>query len=291
MIITIDHQSGFCFGVTSAISAAEKELASSGRLFCLGDLVHNNVEMQRLRSLGLVVISHQQLAQLKNEKVLIRAHGEPPETYRIARENNLQLLDHSCPVVLKLQNRIRQGYQTMSVLNGQVVIYGKPGHAEVTGLNGQTDNNAIIISSADDFHQIDCSKPVILFSQTTKDEEGFYRLADHIRKCMFSHGIDPDKHLTINNTICRSVVNRVPRLRSFASQHNIIVFVSGAQSSNGKFLFSICKEVNQQSHFISDVNELNKDWFQPDASVGICGATSTPMWLMESVRDAIARLF
>ncbi|PKP01605.1 MAG: 4-hydroxy-3-methylbut-2-enyl diphosphate reductase [Bacteroidetes bacterium HGW-Bacteroidetes-6] len=290
MKITIDHKSGFCFGVTSAISAAENELRNTDKLYCLGDLVHNSAEMQRLRNMGLVVISHEQLKELHDEKILIRAHGEPPETYEIARKNNLNLLDYTCPVVLKLQERIRKGYQPLPEKNGQLVIYGKPGHAEVIGLTGQIGNKAIIIKSPDEMSDIDCSKPVVLFSQTTKDETGFYQLSENIRQGMLKAGIDPEQNLTINNTICRAVVNRVPRLRTFASQHDIIVFVSGSQSSNGQYLFSICYEVNPRSYFISSENELQAKWFQNNNSVGICGATSTPMWLMENVGKSIEAL-
>jgi 4-hydroxy-3-methylbut-2-enyl diphosphate reductase len=287
MKITIDHKSGFCFGVTAAISAAENELRNTEKLYCLGDLVHNSAEMQRLRNMGLVVISHEQLKELRDEKILVRAHGEPPETYEIARQNNLNLLDYTCPVVLKLQKRIRKGYEPLPEKNGQLVIYGKPGHAEVTGLNGQISNKAIIIKSPDEMDNIDCSKPVVLFSQTTKDETGFYQLAENIHTGMIASGIDPDENLVINNTICREVVNRVPRLKTFASQHNIIVFVSGSQSSNGQYLFSICREVNPRSYFISSESELQTSWFLPDDSVGICGATSTPMWLMKKVAESI----
>ncbi|MPM07338.1 4-hydroxy-3-methylbut-2-enyl diphosphate reductase [bioreactor metagenome] len=290
MKITIDNKSGFCAGVTSAIHAAEKELKMNQRLYCLGDLVHNNAEMERLRGLGLVVISYDQFRNLKNERVLIRAHGEPPSTYLIAKENNLTLLDYSCPVVLKLQKRIKLGFEEMTAVKGQVVIYGKPGHAEVIGLNGQIADQAIIVSSPEDLSEIDFSKPVTLFSQTTKDETGFYRTAENIRTGMLSAGIDPDKNLTINNTICRLVSKRVPQLKKFASGHDIIIFVSGVKSSNGQFLFSICREVNSRCFLIPDASHLNKDWFSKEDSVGICGATSTPMWLMEEIAGSIRNL-
>jgi len=289
MKITIDSRSGFCAGVTSAIHAAEKELKLSNKLYCLGDLVHNNAEMERLRKLGLVVLTYDQFKNLKNERVLIRAHGEPPSTYETARKNNLTLLDYSCPVVLKLQKRITKGHEQMVSENGQVVIYGKPGHAEVIGLNGQIDDQAIIISSCNELSGIDFSRPVVLFSQTTKDETGFYEVAEKIREGMLQAGADPGKNLTINNTICRLVSKRVPQLRKFAAEHDVIVFVSGVKSSNGQFLFSICREVNDRCYMIPDESQLKKEWFQSEDNVGICGATSTPMWLMEKIANSIRK--
>lgn len=289
MKITIDNKSGFCSGVTSAIHAAEKELRQSKRLYCLGDLVHNSSEMDRLRHLGLEVITYDQFKSLKNERVLIRAHGEPPSTYEIARQNNLTLLDYSCPVVLKLQKRIKTGFDQMSAQSGQVVIYGKPGHAEVIGLNGQVSDKAIIISSPDNLTGIDFTKPVVLFSQTTKDETGFHQVAEAIKQAMIKSGIDPHKSLIINNTICRHVSKRVPQLRKFASEHDIVIFVSGVKSSNGQFLFSICREVNPRCYLISDATQLKKEWLHATDSVGICGATSTPMWLMEEVAEFIEK--
>lgn len=287
MKITIDHKSGFCSGVTSAIHAAEAELKKNKKLYCLGDLVHNNIEMERLKNLGLVVITTEQFKKLKNEKILIRAHGEPPETYKIAKENNLTLLDYTCPVVLKLQQNIKKGFEQMEKIDGQVVIYGKEGHAEVIGLNGQINDKAVIISNHDDKLNIDFSKPVILFSQTTKDESGFFKLAELIKQKMQESGVDADKNLIINNTICRSVSKRVPLLEKFASEHDVIIFVSGIKSSNGQYLFSVCKKINLNSFMISNASELNKDWIIGKNSVGICGATSTPMWLMQDVAEKI----
>ncbi len=287
MKITIDNKSGFCAGVTSAIRGAEEELKQNKKLFCLGDLVHNSVEMERLKNLGLVVISHDEFKKLKNERVLIRAHGEPPATYEIAKKNNLTLLDYSCPVVLKLQKRIIQGQEHMNKSGGQVVIYGKPGHAEVIGLNGQINDKAIIVSSPDNLSDIDFTKPIILYSQTTKDEIGFYQTAENIKNKMIKVGIDPEKNLTINNTICRLVSKRVPQLKNFALKHDIIIFVSGIKSSNGQFLFSICKQVNSRCFLIPDKYHLKKEWFKQNDNVGICGATSTPMWLMEEIAEAI----
>lgn len=287
MKITIDHKSGFCSGVTSAIHAAEAELKKNKKLYCLGDLVHNNIEMERLKNLGLVVITTEQFKKLKNEKILIRAHGEPPETYKIAKENNLTLLDYTCPVVLKLQQNIKKGFEQMEKIDGQVVIYGKEGHAEVIGLNGQINDKAVIISNHEDKLNIDFSKPVILFSQTTKDESGFFKLAELIKQKMRELGVDVDKNLIVNNTICRSVSKRVPLLEKFASEHDIIIFVSGIKSSNGQYLFSVCKKINPNSFMISNASELNKDWIIGKKSVGICGATSTPMWLMQDVAEKI----
>lgn len=287
MKITIDHKSGFCSGVTSAIHAAEAELKKNKKLYCLGDLVHNNIEMERLKNLGLVVITTEQFKKLKNEKILIRAHGEPPETYKIAKENNLTLLDYTCPVVLKLQQNIKKGFEQMEKIDGQVVIYGKEGHAEVIGLNGQINDKAVIISNHEDKLNIDFSKPVILFSQTTKDESGFFKLAELIKQKMRELGVDVDKNLIVNNTICRSVSKRVPLLEKFASEHDIIIFVSGIKSSNGQYLFSVCKKINPNSFMISNASELNKDWIIEKKSVGICGATSTPMWLMQDVAEKI----
>ena len=287
MKITIDHKSGFCSGVTSAIHAAEAELKKNKKLYCLGDLVHNNIEMERLKNLGLVVITTEQFKKLKNEKILIRAHGEPPETYKIAKENNLTLLDYTCPVVLKLQQNIKKGFEQMEKIDGQVVIYGKEGHAEVIGLNGQINDKAVIISNHEDKLNLDFSKPVILFSQTTKDESGFFKLAELIKQKMRELGVDVDKNLIVNNTICRSVSKRVPLLEKFASEHDVIIFVSGIKSSNGQYLFSVCKKINPNSFMISNASELNKDWIIGKKSVGICGATSTPMWLMQDVAEKI----
>lgn len=287
MKITIDHKSGFCSGVTSAIRAAEEELQHSSKLYCLGDLVHNSAEMERLKSQGLEVISHEQMKELHNERVLIRAHGEPPSTYEIARQNNLTLLDYTCPVVLRLQGKIRTGHDQTALSGGQVVIYGKPGHAEVTGLNGQINDEAIIISSPQNISAIDFSKPVILFSQTTKDESGFFQLAENIKQGMIQKGLDPEKNLIINNSICKLVSKRVPQLQQFAVSHDVIIFVSGIKSSNGQFLYSICRDVNPNSYFVSSASAVQSEWFKGVESVGICGATSTPMWLMKEVAQRI----
>lgn len=287
MKISIDQKSGFCFGVTAAIKAAEDELSRSKELYCLGDLVHNSVEMNRLADMGLKVITLEEMKELRNEKILIRAHGEPPSTYELARQNNLEVLDFTCPVVLKLQERVKKAWLETKKINGQLVIYGKPGHAEVIGLTGQTDNNALVLSSIDDVSKVDCSKPIVLFSQTTKDEKGFYEIADALIDCIKKNGLNPDTNLKINNSICKLVSERVPQLQSFAAKHDVIIFVSGKKSSNGNYLYSVCKEVNPNSYFISSDKEINFQWFINVKKVGICGATSTPMWLMENIAEYI----
>jgi 4-hydroxy-3-methylbut-2-enyl diphosphate reductase len=273
--VNIDSNSGFCFGVVYAIEMAEDYLDEFGSLFCLGDIVHNDKEVQRLENKGLKIIDHEELRSLKDSTVLIRAHGEPPETYRIALENNIELIDASCPVVLKLQNRVRNAYDSKA----QIVIYGKPGHAEVNGLIGQTQQEAILITTEDDLDKIDYSRPVQLFSQTTKSTAGFYKM-----KALIEQQANEFK---MNDTICRQVSNRDVQLRTFATEHDIILFVSGKKSSNGKVLFEVCRSVNPRTYFISDIDELENDWILHDDKVGICGATSTPMWLMENVAEAV----
>jgi 4-hydroxy-3-methylbut-2-enyl diphosphate reductase len=285
MKVTIDPQSGFCFGVVYAIEMAEEELGRSGSLYCLGDIVHNNMEVERLRSKGLQIIDHAQLKSLFNCKVLIRAHGEPPETYETALANNIELIDASCPVVLKLQNRVRNSYDEVLERGGQVVIYGEVGHAEVNGLLGQTQGSAIIVRNEQDLNLVNFTKPVYFFSQTTKSTAGFQLMKSLIEeKSRVAAELEVrDEYLVANDTICRQVSNRVPQLTKFANAHDVIVFVSGKKSSNGKALFDVCKSANQRTYFVSDLDEIDQDWFQYVSSVGICGATSTPMWLMEKV--------
>jgi 4-hydroxy-3-methylbut-2-enyl diphosphate reductase len=275
MVVEIDNNSGFCFGVVYAIEMAEDRLEETGELYCLGDIVHNDKEVQRLEAKGLKIIDHDQLKELKDATVLIRAHGEPPETYRIAMDNNLELVDASCPVVLKLQNRVRNAFDD----DRQIVILGKPGHAEVNGLIGQTNQEAVVITCEEDVEKIDPNKPIALFSQTTKSTQLLYKIKERFEE----KGID----FKFNDTICRQVSNREPELRKFSAKHDRIIFVSGKKSSNGKALYATCKEVNPKSYFISGKEELNPDWLAGAESVGICGATSTPMWLMEDVADAI----
>jgi 4-hydroxy-3-methylbut-2-en-1-yl diphosphate reductase len=289
MTIDIDEQSGFCFGVVNAICKAEEELGNVHELFCLGDIVHNNAELERLKNEGLKIISYDQFKNLKNCKVLIRAHGEPPETYKIASQNNIELIDASCSVVLKLQERIRKAF--LSQINGgQIVIFGKEGHAEVNGLVGQTDGKAIVISRHADLDKIDFTKPVSIFSQTTMSIDEFNLISDEIRKRMIDARGKSEIHFSVNDTICRQVSNRAPRLRQFAKQYDAIIFVSGKESSNGKYLFDVCRGVNSKTYFTTSPADINPDWLKDVRSVGICGATSTPRWLMEEVSNHLKSL-
>lgn len=290
MKVTIDNNSGFCFGVEFAIQMAEDELENSDFLYCLGDIVHNDVEVKRLNAKGLRVIDREDLKNLHNSKVLIRAHGEPPETYQIAMKNNLELIDASCPVVLKLQNRIKYAFDGMKDENGQIVIYGKPGHAEVIGLNGQTNANAIVITSEEDLDKIDFSRPIELFSQTTKSTKGFYDLKEKIEERLgLSDGQSGKVYFKANDSICRQVSNREPQLEEFSKNHDVIIFVSGKKSSNGKALFNICLQNNSRSYFVEDESEIDSNWFNQNDSIGICGATSTPMWLMQKVAEHVQK--
>lgn len=289
MHVVVDQNSGFCFGVVYAIEMAEDELEESGQLYCLGDIVHNDMEVKRLENKGLEIIDHDQLKNLKDCKVLIRAHGEPPETYRIAIENNIQLIDASCPVVLKLQNRVKSAYdKTSSTENGQIVILGKVGHAEIKGLLGQTNDEAIVIMSEDDLDKIDYSRPIHFYSQTTKSTELFYRLKEQIIQQALEQG---NEDVISNDTICRQVSNRAPQMRKFANEFDVVVFVAGKKSSNGKVLYGVCKEENPKSYFISELAEIDFGWFHENDKVGICGATSTPMWLMDEVAEEIRNHF
>ncbi|MFW5700472.1 MAG: 4-hydroxy-3-methylbut-2-enyl diphosphate reductase [Cyclobacteriaceae bacterium] len=273
--VYIDDNSGFCFGVVYAIEMAEDILDEQQHLYCLGDIVHNDEEVNRLEKKGLKIISHADLKNLHNEKVLIRAHGEPPSTYQLAIENNLELIDASCPVVLKLQNRIKNSYDKKD----NIYIYGKHGHAEVVGLLGQTQNKATVFTDIDELDINNLPEEITLFSQTTKSMDKFYEIGQNLQKA--------GKKVNSNDTICRQVSNRDKELRDFAGKYNKIIFVSGTKSSNGKVLYNVCKERNDNTHFISRTEELQKDWFKMNDSVGICGATSTPMWLMEEVRDKL----
>jgi len=284
--VTIDKNSGYCFGVEYAIQMAEDELSDSKSLYCLGDIVHNDMEVQRLHEKGLQIIDHEDLKKLRDCKVLIRAHGEPPETYQLALKNNIELIDASCPVVLKLQNRVKNAYDHAVAKNGQIVIYGKEGHAEVLGLAGQTNQNAIIISGKEDLDKIDFTRPVTLFSQTTKSTEGFYKMKGLIEaELQETNNTIP---LDANDSICRQVSNREPQLEQFSQQHEVILFVSGKKSSNGKALYTVCQKFNAKSYFISNEEEIEMEWLEGIKTVGICGATSTPMWLMEKVRDFVS---
>lgn len=291
MTITIDKNSGYCFGVEFAIQMAEDEMENCEELYCLGDIVHNGMEVKRLYAKGLRVIDRDQLKELRDCKVLIRAHGEPPETYQIALENNIELVDASCPVVLKLQNRVKHAFDSIQKDKGQVVIYGQVGHAEVIGIAGQTRDEAIIVTTEEDLDKIDFSRPVTLFSQTTKSTKGFYHIKSLIEERIQQANVDSTVPVfDANDSICRQVSNREPQLTRFSVEHDVIIFVSGKKSSNGKALYSVCKQQNPNSYFIENGEELEKSWFDGAKSVGICGATSTPMWLMQQVSENIAEL-
>ena len=288
MQVTIDKYSGFCFGVVYAIQMAEEVLKQEGSLYCLGDIVHNNKEVERLNSLGLKIINHADLGNLSDCKILIRAHGEPPSTYKLAMKNNIQLLDASCPVVLKLQHQIKEGHEELKDISGQVIIFGKEGHAEVTGLVGQTNGDAIIVATVDDLEKIDFSKSISIYSQTTKSPQAFKDITLEIEKRVKFLSNSEVKYI-VNDTLCRQVSGREPQLKQFSIENDVIIFVSGKKSSNGKMLYKSCKSENPNSYFVSDVDELNSDWFKHSKTVGICGATSTPRWLMENVQKQIEK--
>jgi len=290
MKVTIDKYSGFCFGVVYAIEMAEAELSETGKLYCLGDIVHNNMEVDRLNDMGLEIINHQQFSELKDCKVLIRAHGEPPETYHTAIKNNIQLLDASCPVVLKLQHNIKEGYEEINKIDGQIIIFGKEGHAEVQGLLGQTNGKAIIVSCADNLDKVDFSAPIYMYSQTTKSPRAFANLQEEIRKRKEIAGNTDSVKFIVNDTLCRQVSGREPQLKEFSKENDVIVFVSGKKSSNGKMLFQSCLKENPNSYFVSEEKEIKEEWFNENSQVGICGATSTPRWLMENVAKNILKL-
>lgn len=286
-IIEIDKGSGFCFGVTTAIRKAEEELNETGHLYCLGDIVHNTAEVDRLASRGLETITHEQLKQLHDVKVLLRAHGEPPETYKIAHDNHIEIIDATCPVVLKLQQRINATYHggESNQPAPQIVIYGKRGHAEVLGLVGQTQGRATVIENIDEIDKIDYSRDIYLYSQTTKSVQEFQHIVEEIKR-----RVQPGVTFRSFDTICRSVANRIPQIRQFATQHELILFVSGAKSSNGRILFAECKDANPDSHLISSESDIDPSWLQGKERIGICGATSTPRWLMQRVSEAIQNL-
>ena len=278
--IEIDNGSGFCFGVTTAIQKAEEELAAGKTLYCLGDIVHNGMECERLKQLGLVTINHEEMKQLHGVKVLLRAHGEPPSTYEMARENDIEIIDATCPVVLQLQRRIKKQYDACP--EAQIVIFGKPGHAEVLGLVGQTESKAIVIANVEEVKRLDFTRDIYLYSQTTKSLDEFHRIIEYIQE-----HISPDATFKSFDTICRQVANRMPNISAFASRHDLVLFVCGRKSSNGKVLFNECKSVNPNSHLIEGPEEIKKEWLEGVNTIGICGATSTPKWLMEQCRDAI----
>jgi len=285
-VIEIDKGSGFCFGVTTAIHKAEEELNKTGHLYCLGDIVHNSNEVERLSSIGLETITHEQLAQLHDVKVLLRAHGEPPETYEIARRNHIEIIDATCPVVLQLQRRIAHTFHSAKGQpQPQIVIYGKRGHAEVLGLVGQTQGHALVIESIDEIDKIDFTRDIYLYSQTTKSVQAFKLIVQAIEQ-----RIAPGVSFRSFDTICRSVANRIPQIRDFAQQHELILFVSGSKSSNGRILFAECLSANPDAHLISNETDINASWLVGKDRIGICGATSTPRWLMYRVRDYASHL-
>ncbi|MDR0507140.1 MAG: 4-hydroxy-3-methylbut-2-enyl diphosphate reductase [Dysgonamonadaceae bacterium] len=281
-IVEIDKDSGFCFGVVNAINSAEKELLADGELFCLGDIVHNSQEVERLQKKGLITINHSDLADMRDKKVLLRAHGEPPSTYEMANRNNIRIIDATCPVVLKLQKKIQQHYKDLDMTVSQIVIYGKIGHAEVNGLVGQTEGNAIVIEKKDDLDRLDFKKNIYLFSQTTMSLASFEEIVKEIKLRIKENVI-----FRSFDTICRQVANRIPNIRKFASQHDLVLFVAGAKSSNGKVLLSECEKANQKTHLISHPDNINHEWLKGVESVGICGATSTPKWLMEKIATEV----
>lgn len=283
--VEIDSGSGFCFGVTTAIRKAEEELAKGGVLYCLGDIVHNNREVERLEKMGLVTINHEQLKQLHDVKVLLRAHGEPPETYELAQRNNIEIIDATCPVVLRLQKKIKQEYLLADDARKQIVIYGKNGHAEVLGLVGQTAGKAIVIEKLEEAKQLDFNRSIRLYSQTTKSLEEFGRIVEYIQQ-----HISPSVSFEYSDTICRQVANRIANIRQFAASHELVLFVSGKKSSNGKVLFNECLSVNPNTHLIDNASEVDSTLLEGVSSIGICGATSTPKWLMEEVEQAIKKI-
>jgi 4-hydroxy-3-methylbut-2-en-1-yl diphosphate reductase len=289
MVVEIDGQSGFCFGVQNAVEVAEEALRKGEQVFSLGPIVHNDKEVERLSALGLVSIDHEQFRKLSNCKVLIRAHGEPPETYLTAESNNITIVEATCPIVKKLQSKIKDTWQRVKEGKGQIVIFGKAGHAEVVGLQGQINNEGILVSKPSDIKKIDVTLPVYLFAQTTMSVREFRNFVEKLRLKMIENGVsDIDKKLIINKTICGQVSNREPHLKAFAKKHDIVIFVSGRESSNGKMLYSVCRNVNPDTHFVSSPEELDNSWFKGKRSAGICGATSTPKWLIENIRDIVS---
>ncbi len=280
--VEIDKDSGFCFGVVTAIHKAEEELAKGATLYCLGDIVHNSREVERLKALGLITINHEEFQQLRHAKVLLRAHGEPPETYLTAQANDIEIIDATCPVVLRLQKRIKQEFLKEDDEEKQIVIYGKNGHAEVLGLVGQTTGQAIVVESLGEVKGLDFSRSIRLYSQTTKSLDEFGEIVAYIKE-----HISPTATFEYYDTICRQVANRMPHLRQFAASHDLVFFVSGKKSSNGKILFSECLKVNPNSHLIDSEEEINDSLLQDVSSIGICGATSTPKWLMERILEYI----
>jgi 4-hydroxy-3-methylbut-2-en-1-yl diphosphate reductase len=291
MEIEIDSKSGFCFGVQNAVEIAEEALLAGEKVFSLGPIVHNDKEVERLSSLGLTSIDHDEFRKLRDCKVLIRAHGEPPETYLTAKVNNISIIEATCPIVKRLQSRIKDTWVKSKEVDGQIVIFGKPGHAEVVGLLGQINNEGILVSGPEDLSKIDITRPVYVFAQTTMSITEYRKFTGILRSKIEEKGLhDPDTILKVNKTICGQVSNREPHLMEFSRKHDVIIFVSGKESSNGKMLFSVCKNINPDTHFVSSPQEIDKSWFIDKKSTGVCGATSTPKWLIENVRDFISKI-
>ena len=291
MQVEIDKRSGFCFGVQNAVEIAEKALLEGEKVYSLGPIVHNDKEVERLSGLGLIHITYDEFRKLSDCKVLIRAHGEPPETYIYAEENNITIVEATCPIVKKLQLRIKDTWEKNGGDNTQVVIFGKPGHAEVIGLLGQIGNNGILVSGPGDLGKIDFTRPLHLFSQTTMSVKDYEHLAEAIRLKYREYGeTDPDRMFKTSKTICGQVSGREPHLKNFAGNHDIIIFVSGYESSNGKMLYQVCKSVNPETYFVSSEEDLDLSWFKGKSKVGICGATSTPKWLIENIRDIVSNI-
>lgn len=279
--VEIDSKSGFCFGVTTAIRKAEEVLDNEGTLYCLGDIVHNTAEVERLQKKGLITITHEEMKNLRNVKVLLRAHGEPPSTYALAKRNNIEIIDATCPVVLQLQRRIKAAWEADTGKESQIVIYGKKGHAEVNGLVGQTAGEALVVQDIEELERLDPHRKVDLYSQTTSSLEGF---RDMVKEIEERRG---KEDLRWSDTICRQVAHRMTGIRDFASSHEVVIFVCGAKSSNGKVLYNACLEVNPRTYFISSPEELRPEWTAAAGSIGICGATSTPAWLMQETYDRL----
>ncbi len=287
MKVSIDPFAGFCSGVKRAIEIAECELKQNESIYCLGAIVHNEEETSRLENSGLVTIND--IASVDNAKVLVRAHGEPPSTFRIAKEKKTEIIDATCPIVLKFQLKVNKAWKEMKPINGQVVIFGKINHPEVTGLCGQTDNEAIVVENTDDLEKIDFLRPIRLFVQTTKNKEAYKEIVNLIAKKINSLNAEASDFV-FYDTICNQVSQRIPKLQNFSRAHDVIVFVSGKHSSNGKHLFEICKQENERCHFVTSENEIDCGWFKPEESIGISGATSTPLWLIKKIADTISTL-
>ena len=288
MSVIIDENAGFCFGVVKAIAAAEEQLRGSKTLYCLGDIVHNNEEVQRLSQMGLRVIDHEAMTTLPGSTILIRAHGEPPTTYEMAERRGIKLIDATCPIVLALQKKVREGYEAMQAVGGEVVIFGKKGHAEVIGLNGQTNNTAIIVSTPEDIEAIDFRRPIRLYSQTTKSREDYSKLIENIKTEIEKAGVE-EADFVAYNTICSRVANRATQLEAFARSVDLVIFVSGVNSSNGHYLFEYCRNVQKETYMISSPDELRAEWLEGKDKIGITGATSTPRWLMEEIKKKIEK--